>query len=240
MATETSETPPNRVTRELADSAVGSRPVTGPDSSGQVHPGSQPRLADGTQSFMAPAMSPGNLYASRVLAARIKVNSARHAAPAPKRQTGPWTPQAVSNAAEAKPNEVEAAASVPAWPRPVDATMEYQAVEAMARETAPVAFEMKLPRAMVKPTGLVDDGKTRPITPPPDMPLRLPPRVVDAPPASQRATQIQSPDVIPPRAARAIDALVPSEPAIEDHRFEQAVALVLFAAALYLVYLITA
>lgn len=254
MATEPTESPPERATRDLADPAIGSRPEPVPDSSvhgapGVLAGGSMPEPLTthapephGTQSFAAPAATPANLYASRVLQARIKVNSTRYGASTPPprapRQTGPWSPQAVAGAAESKSNEVETegAASVPAWPRSVNDTMEYQAMAAMARETAPVSFELKLPRVMLKQTIPVDliDNKTRPVTAPPDMLMRVPPRPDEPkpkPPIDQRATQVQPfPTVIAPSAA----------PVVEDHRFEQAVALLLFVAAIYLVYLITA
>jgi len=230
MATESTESPSGRVTRELADPATGSRPETAPEPSGAGLP-----LSAHTQAFTAPAASPSSLYANRVQQARIKVNSARLGV-TPPRQTGPWTPQAVAGVVEEKPNEIPiGVASVPAWPRAVNETMEYEALAAMVRETGPVTPEGKLPRVMLKQTLPVEllDGKTRPVTPPPDMMMRMPARAIEPQPASQRATQIDSPEVL-----EAIAALAPTAP-LDDHRFEQAVALMLLVSALYLVYLIT-
>ena len=115
--------------------------------------------------------------------------------------------------------------------------MEYQALEAMSRDTVqvtPGSLDGRVPRVMLKHTIPADhlvDTKTRPVTPPPDMMMRPPPRPEEPLGVSQRATQVQPFPELPVAEA-------PAE--IEDHRFEQAVALLLLTAALYLVYLITA
>lgn len=85
-----------------------------------------------TASFEAPA----NVRVSRLIKARVKVNSTRQGSPRP---TGPWSPQVVAHAAERKPNESgEVVPGAPVWPRAASETMEYEAYAALAKETGPV------------------------------------------------------------------------------------------------------
>ncbi|MFO0751175.1 MAG: hypothetical protein U1F43_36705 [Myxococcota bacterium] len=226
---------------------------------GERGPESKPPV-EGTMSFGGAPVA--TLHANRSLRARVKVNSTRQGTPRP---FGPWTPGFVAKAADTKSNEVEvepAQSLAGSWP-PVAAenTMEYTALAALARSTLPLERQPmpRVPRYRL--TGqLVNPGAkpaspaaalirdTRPIGQPEPLPAHLAgapqtlvferrdrdpfarPRV-NAKSASARPTvQVLSPQPLTAPAPSAVEH--------SDHRFEAAVALVLFLVALGLVHLI--